>query len=76
MVATLFVQPLDVIKNRIQMSKKKVSIAQITRKIIQEGGVKQLYTGLSASLLRQSTYSTGRLGIYNSLLDAWKHKYK
>lgn len=37
---------------------------QLTGKVIREQGVFALYNGLSASLMRQLTYSTTRFGIY------------
>jgi dicarboxylate transporter 10 len=42
----------------------KLSIVRLTLKIVKEQGVFALYNGLSASLLRQLTYSTTRFGIY------------
>jgi len=38
-------------------------------KIIAEEGVGALYRGLSAGLLRQATYTTARLGIYQFISD-------
>ena len=35
------------------------------------GGVRALYSGLSAGLLRQATYTTARMGIFRSLSD-WR----
>ena len=35
--------------------------------MVKNEGVRTLYTGLSAGLLRQATYTTTRLGIYGSL---------
>lgn len=37
---------------------------QLTGKIIRQQGITALYNGLSASLMRQLTYSTTRFGIY------------
>jgi dicarboxylate transporter 10 len=42
----------------------KLSILKLTFRIVKEQGVIALYSGLSASLLRQLTYSTTRFGIY------------
>lgn len=42
----------------------KVSIVKHTLKIIKNQGFLALYNGLSASLLRQGTYSTTRFGFY------------
>ena len=41
----------------------------VARHIIAEEGVGGLYRGLSAGLLRQATYTTARLGIYNYLSE-------
>lgn len=42
----------------------KLSAIQLTGKVIRTQGVLALYNGISASLLRQLTYSTTRFGIY------------
>jgi len=75
MGATLFVQPLDLVKNRMQLSGEggsaklyKNSFHAITS-ILKNEGVFGIYRGLSAGLLRQATYTTSRMGIYQSLLD-------
>ena len=41
----------------------------VARTIIAQDGVIGLYTGLSAGLLRQATYTTARLGIFRSLTN-------
>ncbi|XP_005091215.1 mitochondrial 2-oxoglutarate/malate carrier protein [Aplysia californica] len=75
MAATIFVQPLDLVKNRMQLSgegggKKayKTSFHALSS-ILRNEGVTGIYTGLSAGLLRQATYTTTRLGIYMTLFD-------
>jgi hypothetical protein len=40
--------------------------------IIRDQGVSGLYSGLSAGLLRQATYTTARLGIFQGLSDYLK----
>lgn len=72
MAATMFVQPLDLVKNRMQLSgtdgKKEYKTSfHAFRGILQKEGVVGLYTGLSAGLLRQATYTTTRLGVYTYL---------
>ncbi|KAI4487978.1 hypothetical protein M0802_011637 [Mischocyttarus mexicanus] len=69
MSATVFVQPLDLIKNRMQLSGKKTSTFTVVSNIIKNEGFFALYNGLSAGLLRQATYTTTRLGIYNWLFE-------
>ena len=44
----------------------------VAKNIIAEEGVGSLYKGLSAGLLRQATYTTARLGIFNYLSDYLK----
>ncbi|XP_037030227.1 mitochondrial dicarboxylate carrier isoform X3 [Bradysia coprophila] len=57
--------PLDLIKVTLQTQQEgKVSIVQLTGRIVRQQGVLALYNGISASLLRQLTYSTARFGIY------------
>lgn len=57
--------PLDLLKVTLQTQQEgKLSIVQLTGKIIRQQGVFALYSGISASLLRQLTYSLTRFGIY------------
>nr|CAH7754356.1 unnamed protein product [Callosobruchus chinensis] len=74
MGATVFVQPLDLIKNRMQLSKGKEYPTSLhaARGIIAKEGFFGLYNGLSAGLFRQATYTTARLGIYTFLFDKAK----
>ena len=44
----------------------------IAANMIRNQGVGSLYKGLSAGLLRQATYTTARLGIYNNIFEAAK----
>ena len=67
MAATCFVQPLDLVKNRMQIIKvaeggQKPTTASILFGVVKNEGVTKLYNGLSAGLLRQATYTTTRLG--------------
>ncbi|XP_031632012.1 mitochondrial dicarboxylate carrier [Contarinia nasturtii] len=63
--AACFTHPLDLLKVTLQTQQEgKLSILQLTGKIIRERGVFALYNGLSASMLRQLTYSTTRFGLY------------
>lgn len=69
MAATCFVQPLDLIKNRMQLSGTKTSTMTVISSILKNEGVMAMYSGLSAGLLRQATYTTTRLGIYTWLFE-------
>ncbi|XP_068983714.1 mitochondrial 2-oxoglutarate/malate carrier protein-like [Bombus flavifrons] len=75
MAATCVVHPMDVIKNRIQVQKEKTSVGKVVASIYKNEGILKFYSGLSAGLVRQATYTTVRLGIYNQLHEYWKEKY-
>jgi len=73
--ATFCVQPIDMIKVRIQLagegSKEAVNRNpfSVGRQLIAKEGFFSLYHGLSAALLRQLTYGTTRLGVFRTLTD-------
>ena len=75
MSATLFVQPLDLVKTRMQLTgeggtgKAYRNAFHAITSIVKAEGVFGLYAGLSAGLLRQAVYTTARMGIYTSLVD-------
>lgn len=78
MGATCVVQPLDLVKTRMQISgagggtsQYKSSLHCLTSVISKEGPL-AIYKGIGAGLLRQATYTTGRLGVYTNLNDAYK----
>ena len=80
MFATTCIQPIDCVKVRIQIlgeaaksgEKSSTNPLAVGRKIIAEEGVAALYKGLSAGLLRQATYTTARLGVYNYFFEKVK----
>ncbi|KAE9610429.1 hypothetical protein Lal_00006174 [Lupinus albus] len=65
MLATCVIQPVDMIKVRIQLGQG--SAAHITTTMLKNEGVGAFYKGLSAGLLRQATYTTARLGSFRIL---------
>ncbi|GBG65514.1 hypothetical protein CBR_g51109 [Chara braunii] len=67
MGATCVVQPIDMVKVRIQLGAG--SAVQVTKDIVRNEGFGALYKGLSAGLLRQATYTTARLGTFRGLSD-------
>jgi solute carrier family 25 oxoglutarate transporter 11 len=82
--ATVCIQPMDMIKVRIQLqgegthSKTGVSTnpLAVARSIVAKDGFAALYTGLSAGILRQLTYTTTRLGIFRTITDSIDAKRK
>jgi len=60
--------PLDVTKVRMQtLGSERVSSLSVIRQSIIVSGFRSLYAGLSASLLRQMSYSLVRLGAYEKI---------
>lgn len=74
MVATSVIQPVDMVKVRIQLAGEgtsggpKPSAMSVTRQIVGSGKVLDLYTGLSAGLLRQAVYTTARIGFFDTFM--------
>lgn len=71
MTAVCFTQPLDLVKNRMQVAKTKThkTSFHVIQHILKSEGVLGIYNGLSAGVLRQGTYTTTRLGIYTWLFE-------
>ncbi|TXG73055.1 hypothetical protein EZV62_001634 [Acer yangbiense] len=65
MLATCVIQPIDMIKVRIQLGQG--SAASVTKNMLANEGIGAFYKGLSAGLLRQATYTTARLGSFKIL---------
>lgn len=78
MAATTCIQPIDMVKVRIQLAGEGVksgprpSPLTVTREIIKAGKVLDLYTGLSAGLLRQAVYTTARIGFFDTFMNLLK----
>ncbi|KAL3491329.1 mitochondrial carrier domain-containing protein [Aspergillus germanicus] len=76
MTATVVIQPIDMIKVRLQLAGEGVrtgprpSAFGIARDIVASGKVLDLYTGLSAGLLRQAVYTTARLGFFDTFMKS------
>ncbi|ESK86234.1 dicarboxylic acid transporter [Moniliophthora roreri MCA 2997] len=70
-MAACCTHPLDLTKVRMQTLKPvegaKHSTFSVIRASVTESGLRSLYTGLSASLLRQMSYSLVRIGSYEEI---------
>jgi len=72
MFATACIQPIDMIKVRLQLAGEgvrggpKPTVMGVTKDIIAQGKVMDLYNGISAGLLRQAVYTTARLGLFDT----------
>jgi solute carrier family 25 oxoglutarate transporter 11 len=68
MMATCVVQPVDIVKVRIQVRGEQgatnFSPFDVAREIRAEGGARSFYKGLDSALVRQMTYTTTRFGIF------------
>ena len=82
MIATTCIQPIDMVKVRLQMlgegakAGPKANPFSVAQGIIAEGKFISLYSGLSAALLRQIVYGTARLGFFFTFEDALKSRAK
>ncbi|RHZ85450.1 hypothetical protein Glove_65g84 [Diversispora epigaea] len=65
----LITHPLDTTKVRLQTAKglNKTGAVKMMFNIVKNEGIRGIYSGLSASILRQATYSTMRFGVYDRL---------
>ncbi|KAJ9620235.1 putative mitochondrial 2-oxoglutarate/malate carrier protein [Taxawa tesnikishii (nom. ined.)] len=74
MVATSVIQPIDMIKVRLQLAGEGIKTGpkptpiSVARDVVKAGKVLDLYTGLSAGLLRQAVYTTARLGFFDTFM--------
>ncbi|CAH0563689.1 unnamed protein product [Brassicogethes aeneus] len=71
-IASIFagccVHPLDLIKVHLQTHPDgKTTIPEVAKKVLREHGIFAFYSGISAAVMRQFTYSTTRFGIYEVL---------
>lgn len=66
--------PTQLVRSRMQTTEtapgvKKPSILTVLRASIQESGIRSVYTGLTASWMRQMSYSLVRLGAYEGIKE-------
>ncbi|RPB00506.1 mitochondrial carrier [Choiromyces venosus 120613-1] len=76
MIATSVIQPVDMVKVRIQLAGEGVGKAairpsafKVAGDIIKQGKFLDLYSGLSAGLLRQAVYTTARMGFFTTFMN-------
>lgn len=65
-VTVSFIHPIDVVKTRIQISSEygKLGMGGTVGKITSEEGVYALWKGVNAAWLREASYTSLRLGLY------------
>lgn len=88
--ATSIIQPMDMIKVRIQIKSEElaklraegkaptgsVSPFVVMGEIMSNGGIRAFYRGLDSALTRQIFYTTTRLGVYNKVFNYTKEQNK
>lgn len=89
--ATMIIQPIDMIKVRLQIKNEEIGLLRSQGKpvpnvklgffpmantIMSESGFFGLYKGLSSALMRQVFYATTRLGLYKILTENHKKNHK
>mmetsp|Transcript_14177 Transcript_14177/g.22132 ORF Transcript_14177/g.22132 Transcript_14177/m.22132 type:complete len:306 (+) Transcript_14177:58-975(+) len=66
----LFIHPADVIKVRCQIHEEgAMTMMGACKNMLKEEGVLSFYSGLSAAITRQLTYTTLRLGLYEVIRE-------
>ncbi|EGX43293.1 hypothetical protein AOL_s00215g29 [Orbilia oligospora ATCC 24927] len=84
-MASCVIQPVDMIKVRIQLAGEgtksfaggaKVTPISVARDIVSKGKVLDLYSGLSAAVLRQVAYTTARMGFFGTFMESFQIKAK
>lgn len=67
--------PFDVVKSRLQSAEGKTpNPFRVVKDVAATEGAGALYNGLSAGIMRQLSYTTLRVGIFNNLRDYWADK--
>ena len=78
MMATSIIQPIDIVKVRLQIRGEagisNLSPFDVAREIKHEGGIKAFYRGLDSALVRQATYTTTRFGLYLNITQSMQKK--
>ncbi|OMJ19041.1 Mitochondrial dicarboxylate transporter [Smittium culicis] len=71
--AVVFTHPMDLLKVRLQTARgNNTGFVNVVSSIAKTQGVQGFYKGLSASLLRQASYSTVRFAVYEQLIKRMK----
>ncbi|EDV27331.1 uncharacterized protein TRIADDRAFT_21144 [Trichoplax adhaerens] len=72
--AACFTHPLDLVKVHLQTQQQaSMGASRMAINVVKTDGITALYTGLSASVMRQLTYSTARFAIYDYLKTKFQH---
>ena len=74
--SSVCIHPIDLFKVRLQVASATfggvVSGMAIARNVIKDEGVKGLFSGLSAAIMRQAVYGTAKIGLHDSFSQSLK----
>lgn len=74
--SSVCIHPIDLVKVRLQVASATVgggvSGMAIARNVIKDEGVKGLFSGLSAAIMRQAVYGTAKIGLHDSFSQSLK----
>ncbi|KAK1444705.1 mitochondrial carrier domain containing protein [Babesia gibsoni] len=77
-VATMCIQPIDMVKVRIQLAgaagQKQPAPFALFKHLLKTEGICKMYKGIDAAFARQLLYTTTRLGLFRSISDHIKKK--
>ncbi|CAD5224395.1 unnamed protein product [Bursaphelenchus xylophilus] len=59
--------PLDLIKVHLQTQQTKIALPTLVKQVYRSDGISGFYNGLTASVLRQMTYSLSRFAVYEGV---------
>lgn len=80
MFASACIHPIDLTKVRLQLIGEgtkgvpRPSAIAVMKMVAEKEGVRALYSGLSASLTRQATYGTARIGLHTAFSEKLKER--
>ncbi|KAJ3123928.1 hypothetical protein HK100_011433 [Physocladia obscura] len=70
-LACVFTHPLDTLKVRMQTQAQTAARRGVWQTAAAAGGLRGLYKGVDAAVLRQLTYSSTRFGVYEAARRRW-----
>lgn len=74
--SSICIHPIDLVKVRLQVAPSTVSGSAsgvaIARSVVRNEGVRGLFSGLSAAVMRQAVYGTAKIGLHDSFSQSLK----
>ena len=74
--SSICIHPIDLVKVRLQVASASVgggsSGMAIARSVVKNEGVRGLFSGLSAAIMRQAVYGTAKIGLHDSFSQSLK----